>query len=55
MNCRTLGMSKHWFLICPPDYAFVQEYECKYKNPKLTLYRLADGSTEIVKVKTQEI
>lgn len=34
-----------------PDYAFVQEYECKYKNPKLTLYRLADGSTEIVKVR----
>lgn len=37
-----------------PDYAFVQEYECKYKNPKLTLYRLADGSTEIVKVKRKK-
>lgn len=37
-----------------PDYAFVQEYECKYKNPKLTLYRLADGSTEIVKVRRKK-
>ena len=37
-----------------PDYAFVQEYECKYKNPKLTLYRLADGSTEIIKVRRKK-
>lgn len=37
-----------------PDYAFVQEYECKYKNPKLTLYRLSDGSTEIVKVRRKK-
>ena len=37
-----------------PDYAFVQEYECKYKNPKLTLYRLCDGSTEIVKVRRKK-
>lgn len=37
-----------------PDYAFVQEYECKYKNPKLTLYRLADGNTEIVKVRRKK-
>lgn len=37
-----------------PNYAFVQEYECKYKNPKLTLYRLADGSTEIVKVRRKK-
>ena len=37
-----------------PDYAYVQEYECKYKNPKLTLYRLADGSTEIVKVRRKK-
>lgn len=37
-----------------PDYAFVQEYECKYKNPKLTLYRLADGSTEIVKIRRKK-
>lgn len=37
-----------------PDYAFVQEFECKYKNPKLTLYRLADGSTEIVKVRRKK-
>ena len=34
-----------------PEYAFVQEYECKYKNPIITLYRLCDGSTEVVKVK----
>lgn len=37
-----------------PQYAFVQEYECKYKNPKLTLYRLCDGSTEIVKVRRKK-
>lgn len=37
-----------------PEYAFVQEYECKYKNPKLTLYRLCDGSTEVVKVKRKK-
>lgn len=36
------------------DYAFVQEYECKYKNPKLTLYRLSDGSTETVKVRRKK-
>lgn len=36
------------------DYAFVQEFECKFKNPKLTLYRLADGSVEIVKVKRKK-
>lgn len=34
-----------------PDYAFVSGYECKYKNPNITLYRLCDGSTEVVKVK----
>lgn len=37
-----------------PEYAFVQEYECKYKNPKLTLYRLCDGSTETVKVRRKK-
>lgn len=36
------------------DYTFVQKFECKYKNPKLTLYRLCDGSTEIVKVKRKK-
>lgn len=34
-----------------PQYAFIKEYECKYKNPKLTLYRLCNGDVEIVKVK----
>lgn len=34
-----------------PEYAFVQGYECKFKNPKLTLYRLCDGSVEVYKVK----
>ena len=37
-----------------PDYAFVQEFECKYKNPKLTLYRLCDGTTEVVKVRRKK-
>lgn len=37
-----------------PDYAFVQEFECKYKNPKLTLYRLCDGSIETVKVRRKK-
>lgn len=35
----------------PPEYAFVKEYECKFKNPKLTLYRLCNGDIEVVKVK----
>lgn len=34
-----------------PQYAFVKEFECKFKNPKLTLYRLCNGDIEIVKVK----
>lgn len=34
-----------------PEYAFVQEYECKFKNPKITLYRLCNGDIDIVKVK----
>lgn len=34
-----------------PEYAFVLGYECKFKNPKLTLYRLYNGDIEIVKVK----
>lgn len=34
-----------------PTYAFVQEYECKFKNPTITLYRLNDGFVERVKVK----
>lgn len=34
-----------------PQYAFIKEYECKFKNPKLTLYRLCNGDIEIVKVK----
>ena len=33
------------------DYYFVQDYECKYKNPKITLYRLCDGNIEVVKIK----
>lgn len=33
------------------DYVFVQNYECKFKNPKLTLYRLCDGRMTEVKVK----
>ena len=37
-----------------PDYAFVQEFECKYKNPKLTLYRLCDGTTEVVKIRRKK-
>lgn len=33
------------------SYAFVQAYECKYKNPIITLYRLNNGEIETVKVK----
>lgn len=36
------------------DYAFVQGYECKYKNPKITLYRLCDGTIETVKIKRKQ-
>ena len=37
-----------------PEYAFVQDFECKFTNPKLTLYRLCDGSIEVVKVKKKK-
>lgn len=33
------------------SYRFVKSYECKFKNPKLTLYRLCDGELTVVKVK----
>ena len=36
------------------DYYFVQDYECKFKNPKLTLYRLCDGEIITVKVKRKQ-
>lgn len=51
---QNIGYVKTLVSDMSPDYAFVQEYECKYKNPKLTLYRLADGSTEIVKVRRKK-
>jgi DNA polymerase III alpha subunit len=37
-----------------PQYAFVQGYECKFKNPKLTLFRLFSGETEVVKVRRKQ-
>lgn len=49
-----IGYVKTYIPDMSPDYAFVQEYECKYKNPKLTLYRLCDGTTEIVKVRRKK-
>lgn len=36
------------------EYAFVQGYECKFKNPKLTLYRICNGDVDIVKVKRKQ-
>lgn len=33
------------------DYFFVQSYECKFKNPKLGLYRICDGKMQEVKVR----
>jgi DNA polymerase III alpha subunit len=46
-----LGYVKTQVSNITPEYAFVQEYECKFKNPKITLYRLCNGDIEIVKVK----
>jgi len=46
-----LGYVKSVVDYLTPEYAFVQEYECKFKNPKLTLYRLCNGDIDIVKVK----
>ena len=46
-----LGYVKTQVNSITPEYAFVQEYECKFKNPKLTLYRLCNGDIEVVKVK----
>lgn len=51
---QNIGYVKTQIPDMSPDYAFVQEFECKYKNPKLTLYRLSDGSTEIVKVRRKK-
>lgn len=33
------------------EYAFVEGYECKFKNPVITLYRIKTGESETVKVK----
>lgn len=33
------------------SYYFIQGYECKYKNPIITLYRMNDGHISTVKVK----
>lgn len=33
------------------DYVFVSEYECKFKNPKITVYHLDDNTKEILKIK----
>jgi len=33
------------------NYGFIQDYQCKYKHPIITLYRLKTGETETVKVK----
>lgn len=51
---QNIGYDKTLVPDMSPDYAFVQEYECKYKNPKLTLYRLCDGTTEVVKVRRKK-
>lgn len=34
-----------------PAYAYVQDIDCKFKNPIITLYRLSDGTVERIKVK----
>ena len=46
-----LGYIQTTFPNLSPEYVFVKEYECKFKNPKLTLHRLCNGDTDIVKVK----
>ena len=48
---QNLGYVKTIMPELSQEYYFVQEYECKYKNPKLTLYRLCDGMIETVKVR----
>lgn len=51
---QNIGYVKTLIPDMSPDYAFVQDFECKYKNPKLTLYRLCDGTTEVVKVRRKK-
>ena len=46
-----MGYVKTKVTTLSPEYAFVQEYECKFKNPKITLYRLCNGDIDIVKIK----
>lgn len=48
---QNLGYVKTIMPELAQEYCFVQEFECKYKNPKLTLYRLCDGAIEVVKVR----
>lgn len=48
---NALGYVKTILSNLSPEYAFVQGYECKFKNPKLTLFRLCNGDIETVKVK----
>lgn len=48
---QNLGYVKTTMPELAQEYCFVQEFECKYKNPKLTLYRLCDGAIEVVKVR----
>jgi DNA polymerase III alpha subunit len=33
------------------EYAYVQEYECKFTNPVLKIYRINNGDIDVVKVK----
>lgn len=46
-----LGYVKTTLPNLSPEYAFVQEYECKFKNPKIALFRLCNGDVDIVKIK----
>ena len=51
---ESIGYVKTRMTDISPEYAFVQEYECKFKNPKLTLYRLCNGDIEVVKVRRKK-
>lgn len=48
---ENLGYIKMKLPELQPEYCYVQGYECKFKNPKLTLYRLCNGDIQEVKIK----
>lgn len=46
-----LGYVKTILPKLPNEYVLVTDYECKFKNPKITVYHINDGTSEVLKIK----